>query len=253
MDNKYDFKSLDRSKRKQKIIDTAIDLFHKKGYRSTTLDDVSKRLGISKAALYHYVSSKENLLSIIYIQALENFFRDTYEISELDLSPDEKVKLIIRSHIQNIITKNLPMFAVFFSEENQLHESDFQKIREEKKKYNKIIEKIIEEGISKDLFRKADPKLQSYAIIGMCNWIYKWYNPDYSSYSTKKISDHFIDLLEKGYLKSNRQEDFVNLAVSVGASKKSKHEIKKQIYYKLKNQCRNLIKLIDEFENISKQ
>jgi len=66
-DENTGFKALDKSLKIQKIIDTATELFHKKGYRSTTLHDVAEDLGITKAALYHYVSSKENLLSIIYI------------------------------------------------------------------------------------------------------------------------------------------------------------------------------------------
>ena len=46
-----DFKKLDKSLRINRIIDTATRLFHQKGYRSTTLDDVSKELGITKAAV----------------------------------------------------------------------------------------------------------------------------------------------------------------------------------------------------------
>ena len=115
-----EFKGLDKSQRKQKIIDTAASLFHRKGYASTSLDDVAGELGISKAALYHYVGSKDELLSIIYTQAFENVFKDTYEISGLDLPPDEKLRLIIRNHINNIIIKDLSMFSVFFSEESHV-------------------------------------------------------------------------------------------------------------------------------------
>ena len=48
---KQEFKSLDKSIRKQKIIDTAASLFHRKGYVSTTLDDVAKELGINTIEL----------------------------------------------------------------------------------------------------------------------------------------------------------------------------------------------------------
>jgi AcrR family transcriptional regulator len=198
------FRGLDRSIRKQKIIDTAATLFHRKGYSSTSLDDVAGELGVSKAALYHYVSSKDKLLSIIYTQAFENIFRDTHEISGMDLPPDEKLRRIIRNHINNIIIKNLAMFSVFFSEENQLPEKDVRKIREEKKKYTRIIESILAEGIAGGLFKKADPGLRAYAILGMCNWLYKWYRPDRTAYSPEAIADDFIALLEAGYLAQGR-------------------------------------------------
>ena len=207
MEKHQNFRGLDRSVRKQKIIDTAAALFHKKGYTSTSLDDVAGALGITKAALYHYVGSKDELLSIIYTQAFENVFRDTCEISAMDLPPDKKLRRIIRNHIKNIIIKDLAMFSVYFSEESQLPEKDFMKIREEKKKYTGMIREILEEGKDRGLFKPADSRLQAYAILGMCNWIYKWYRTDRSLYKPGQIADHFIALLEGGYLAGRDTEN----------------------------------------------
>ncbi len=199
MINTKNFKQLDKSLRKQAIIDTAAELFHKKGYTSTSLDHVSKALGISKPAIYHYVKNKNELLTIIYTQAFENIFKDTNEISNMDLPPDQKLRRIIRHHITNIIMKDMFMFSVFFSEESQLPKKDFLKIRDEKRRYTQIFETIIKEGIEQGLFKKTDPKLQAYAILGMCNWIYKWYESGKTPFSPETIAEHFIDLLAYGY------------------------------------------------------
>ena len=247
-DSQEDFKKLDKSLRIRRIIDTATRLFHQKGYRSTTLDDVSKELGITKAALYHYVSSKENLLSIIYIQALESIFENLHMILEKDLPPDKRLRLIIQNHIKNISIRYLPMLSVFLTEEGHLPESDSRKIREEKKKYTRVIEKTIEQGILQGLFLKADPKLQAYAILGMCNWIYKWYRPEHTTYSSDQIADGFVSLLEAGYLKKERGKELTNLSIPTGPIKKGKHETRKQISYRLKQQCKTMIELIDELE-----
>ena len=237
------FKGLDKSLRKQKIIDTAAALFHQKGFASTTLDDVSKELGISKAALYHYVGSKDELLSIIYTQAFDNIFKDTYEISGMDLAPDEKLALIIRNHIKNIIIKDLSMFSVYFSEESQLPAKDFKKIRAEKKKYTQIVAKIVAEGISEGLFKNVDPLLQAYAILGMCNWIYKWYHPAKTNYTPEQIADQFIALLEAGYLKSSVQQKGRK---ATALPKPAKADQKILALKQVKEQCRLLIDLIDE-------
>ena len=251
MDHPLTFKDLDRSVRKQKIIDTAADLFQRKGYSTTTLDDVAKELGVSKAALYHYVSRKDELLSIIYAHSIKNIFMGTYEILDMDLPPNEKLRLFIHNHIKNIIIKSLPMFAVFFSEENQLLEKDYQKIRREKKKYNHILEEIIKEGISKGAFKKVDVKLQSYAILGMCNWIHKWYKEGLTKYTADQISDHFISLLEKGILTNELLEKGKNFEVSNLPSTKNKSKVKKQMLIELKRKCTDLIKLIGEVEKSS--
>jgi len=240
MEQQNDFKALDKSLRKQKIIDTAVKVFHEKGYVSATLDDVAGVLGLTKAALYHYVPSKEELLSTIYIQALESFFANAYEIGKSDFAPPEKLKLLIRHHIKYIIIENLPMFAVFFSEENQLPEKDFQKIRQEKRKYTRVVEGIIEAGIMHGHFRPADARLQAYAIIGMCNWLYKWYKPNDSPYTPEVIAHHFIALLENGYLRS-QPEDSRN-----GQSDHLPSKI--QLIEKLKAQSQDLCVLIQELD-----
>ncbi|MCD6152734.1 MAG: TetR family transcriptional regulator [Syntrophobacterales bacterium] len=248
MDNEHEFKELDKSKKLQEIIDTALDLFHAKGYKSTTIDDISKELGISKAAIYHYVESKDELLSIIYTQAFENIFRDTNEIAGMDIPPDEKLRRIIHNHITNIIIKKLSMFSVFFSEENQVSEKDFQKIRAEKKKYTAIVEEIIKEGISKGIFAENDPKLLSYAIIGMCNWIYKWYKPQYSPYRPEEIADHFIRLLGSGCLEYSIKDDWIGRTRSTKKSRVKKNLKKiEKISGKLEEECRKLLEIIDNF------
>jgi len=241
---KSNFRELDKSLRVQKIIDTAAEIFHKKGYRTTTLEDVSKELGITKAAIYHYVSSKEKLLSKIYIQALENIFKNTYEIAGKDLPPNIKLRLIIRNHIKSIIIESISMFSVFFTEENQLPEKEFKKIRKEKKKYNQIVEKIIEEGISQGFFKKANPKLQAFAITGMCNWVYKWYKSGDNFFTADQIADYFISLLEDGYLMDNRKSNEINTQ-----QKEKKSKSKKAQYKKVKDECMYLVELINEIDD----
>ena len=203
-----EFKSQDKSLRKQLIIDAAVKVFHQKGYRAAILDDVAHELGLTRPALYHYVSSKENLLSLIYIQALESFFATIYEITGMDLSPPDKLRLFVRRHLRTIVIENLAMFTVFFSEENQLPEKDFQKIRKEKRKFTKVVEDIIVEGIAQGYFRDVNAKLQSNAIIGMCNWLFRWYKPNQSSFTPEEITEQFIDLLENGlFRKMEKSED----------------------------------------------
>lgn len=246
MEHRTDFKRQDKSLRRQMIIDTATNIFHQKGYRTATLDDVAHELGISKAALYHYVSSKEDLLSLIYIKALEEFFESAYKIDEMDMRPPEKLRFLIRHHIENIIIGNLPMFAVFFSEENQLPEKQFQKIRREKRKYTKVFEKIIAEGIEQGFFRPLDAKLQAFAIIGMCNWLYKWYTPSQPGYSPESITDHFIDLLESGYLAA--PPTGASHASAINGRNRTRPDRRREIIKALKEQSGELSSLLSELE-----
>jgi AcrR family transcriptional regulator len=247
MEKHTNFKSMTKNLRKQMIIDTAINVFHQKGYRTATLDDVAHELDLSKAALYHYVSSKEDLLSLIYLQALESYFASAYEIDEMDLAPPEKLRFLIQHHIQDIIIDNLPMFAVFFSEENQLPKKQFERIREGKRKYTRIVQKIITEGVEQGFFRPLDPKLHAFALIGMCNWLYKWYDPGRGANSPEEIAAHFIDLLENGYLLGGRPQGAAR-AGKAGPGGKRAPRGKKQIMEELKEKAREIAGLLAEME-----
>jgi TetR/AcrR family transcriptional regulator, cholesterol catabolism regulator len=236
MSRQSDFKALDKSLRKQQVIDTATRVFHQKGYHSATLDDVAAELGLTKAALYHYVSSKEDLLSQIYLQALEAFFASAYEIGRLDLAPPEKLRAFIRHHIKQVIIDNLAMFAVFFAEENQLPQADRKKIMAEKSKYTRVVEKIIEQGMAQGFFRPTDARLQAFALIGMCNWVYKWYEPGRGGYDPELITEHFIGLLQEGYL-----------ARPQGAEADARP---KELLAELKRQAGRLADRIDELQKL---
>ncbi len=199
-ENAADFKSQDRSVRKQRIIDAATQVFHLKGYRAATLDDVAQELGVTKAALYHYFSSKEALLTTIYMQAIESALDNARRIEKLDLSPPQKLRSFIKSHVKNVIIDNLSAFVVFFSEENQLPTDDLEKIRRAKKVYNRVVEGLLEEGMAQGYFHRADAKFQANAILGMCNSLHRWHRPERDP-DPDRTAELFIALLERGYLK----------------------------------------------------
>lgn len=250
MNRTKEFKQLDKSLRKQAIINTAARLFHQKGYSTTSLDDVSKGLGITKPALYHYVKNKDELLTIIYTQAFDKIFKNTREISTMALPPDEKLRRIVRHHITNIIMKDLSMFSVFFSEESQLPKKDFHKIREEKRRYTAIFETIINDGINEGRFKKVNPKLQAYAIIGMCNWVYKWYKAGRTPFSPEEICDHFIHLLEAGYLTTGKEPQ-TSIPEEPGRSPESRRvRRREELFRQIRRHSRKLNELVAELENL---
>jgi AcrR family transcriptional regulator len=223
------FRKQDKSLRLQMIVDAAVELFREKGYQSTTLDDVAGELGITKAALYHYVKGKEDLLYTIYTQAVAAIFEETNRIAAVDLPADEKLRSVIRNHVENIIIGNQSLVYVFFAEDNQLPEKYQTWVRQKKREYDEVVQTIVTEGIDAGVFEPHDPRLLSYAIVGMINWAYQWYRPGLP-FSPTQIADLFIDLLERGYLKADSRAP------------------SGQTLQKLKSLSRELDGLIDEFE-----
>ncbi len=240
-----EFKELDKSLRKQKIVDTAADLFHKQGYRATTIDNIANQLGVTKGAVYNYVNCKEEILFIIYKNVLQRAFEDINRIRTTDLPPDEKLRMIIKNQI-NIIINNLSLMFVFFTEETQLPKEYYQIVRAKKKEYDQIIQKIIEEGISLGIFEEVDPQLLSYAINGICNWIYKWYHPKVP-YSSDKIADEFIKIIERSYLRSDRKGTLAKTVRQRG----TRNDVISHLAEKWTKQYREVMELLERLGDTS--
>lgn len=241
MTERDEFKELDKSLRREKIIDTAIEIFHRLGYRAATLDNVASELGLTRSALYHYFRSKEQLLSSIYLKALDRFFARAYEISESELSTHEKLCSFIRHHLKHI-HENLSLYGVFFSEEAELSDEDARRIREAKRVYTKAIEQVLKQGMLEGVYRRASPQLLVAAILGMVNWTYKWYKPGRIGQGCEEITDEFIAFMEKGILADDGCEG--------GRDKQKRKEAMRLIFGELKEGSEKLNRLISELKAI---
>jgi len=167
----------------------------------------------------------------------------------MDLTPPEKLKIFVYRHLKTVVIENIAMFTVFFSEENQLPQKDFEKIQSEKRKFTKVVEDIILQGIAQGYFRRVNPKLQANAIIGMCNWLYRWYKPGKSSLTPDEIVEQFTDLLENGLLQTNDKNE--NPAKRESFDAATQLRSKNQVVRELKASTAKMADLLDELQKMS--
>ena len=57
----------------ESVLQVAVEVFNERGYDGTSMEDLSKRLGIAKSAIYHHVSGKEELLRMALDRALDGW------------------------------------------------------------------------------------------------------------------------------------------------------------------------------------
>ena len=60
---------VDRRNREHEVVEAAVKVFYEKGYAASTIQDVADVVGVLKGSLYHYISSKEDLLFRILQQS----------------------------------------------------------------------------------------------------------------------------------------------------------------------------------------
>ncbi len=191
----------DNEKRKRltqrAIVDTAAELFARDGFGATSLDDIAAMLGVTKGALYYHVKNKEEILRLIYLTVLTASEEPLHHIVEADLSPLEKLRRAVE-HQAAVAADRSPAMIVFYREHPHLTGPFAKEITLRKKAYEQYFEQIIEEGQVAGAFQlNVDPKIASFGILGMCNWLSQWYRPD-GQYSYQHISTMFANMIADG-------------------------------------------------------
>ncbi len=194
--------------REESILQAAAACFGEHGYRATTLEMVAERLDISRVTLYRYCPSKEELLIRVFERSIAIFQRGLRHICEQDIPPAEKLRQIIRHQVR-LMADHRNFLTVYFSEEGNLPPEMAERSRAERRVYDGLIEGVIRQGVESGQFAPLPVKLLSFAILGMCNWLYQWYQPD-GPLAADEVARIFIDLVEHGYLRGDPQHELLS-------------------------------------------
>ncbi|HDP74622.1 MAG TPA: TetR/AcrR family transcriptional regulator [Bacteroidales bacterium] len=91
-----------RQQRVMQILDAALNVFAHKGFHSATIADIAQKAGVSKGLLYHYYSSKEELLSHIVIAGMNNLV-EKFDENHDGVLTDTEMELFINDMFRKII------------------------------------------------------------------------------------------------------------------------------------------------------
>jgi AcrR family transcriptional regulator len=151
---------------------------------------------LQKASLYYYVSSKEDLLTLVYERSIGAFTEQLTELASESITPTEKLCRAIETQLV-ALSDQLALFTVYLHEQRFINGRLKSRIRTKAERHAELLAAILEEGIQRGEFRKLDVKMTARAIIGMCNWLYQWYSPD-GKLSPHEIAAIFSDLVLNG-------------------------------------------------------
>ena len=111
--------------RREEIIDTAIRVFHAKGYESGSIEDVARSLDLRKGAIYHYFPSKAHLLYSIFDRTITTALISLQEYDRI-ADPLDRLAALIR-HQATLVAGDAGLFTVFFDQRPRLDE-EFERL-----------------------------------------------------------------------------------------------------------------------------
>ena len=185
------------------IVSAAAKVFRTKGYHAATVRDIADEVGLLKGSLYHHFDSKEELLYLVVKEPIAQMYRTMAEIAEADGRATDKLKRAISAHLE-AFDRHYPHLFVYLRERESVKRRFREMIGFSPKDYERCWQQILREGVESGEFRTdLDIQVASYGLLGMLNWLYKWYDPQ-GRLSVQEVAAQFTSLALAG-LAAERQ------------------------------------------------
>lgn len=161
----------------RQILDQAFALFAAKGYARTTLQDIATATGLTRPALYHYISNKDELIERLVAEIAGNSADMLTQINAVSIDPPE---VRLRAMCMALVTQNLAApdrFRLLIVSENDLPATVIDSYRESRRAVLRELVAVLDDGQVARVFRPCDSRVAALGIVGMLNWVAWWHRP----------------------------------------------------------------------------
>ncbi len=173
-------------RRFEDIVLIAGELFADRGFNGTSLKDIADAVGVLKGSLYHYISSKEDLLYEVIKMGSQGLGENIRLCDHFASSPAEQLAAFCYGHILlNAVHDRIDRGIVIIQDAKYLAPDKREQISAERDAYQAYLRSIISRGVSAGIFdAQIDLRISSFTILGVLTSYIRWYKP------TGPISPH---------------------------------------------------------------
>lgn len=175
------------------LLHVAVTVFNERGYDGTSMEDLAARLGISKSAIYHHVSSKTELLQLAIDRALD-------ALAEVVTVPAgntaiARLESVLRGSVR-VLVAELPFVTLLLRVRGNTdaERRAMGRRRDLDHLLTDLVSGAVEEG---SLRPDVDPALTARLLFGTVNSLIDWYRPS-RSLRPEELADAVVDLALEG-------------------------------------------------------
>ncbi|MCX7994352.1 MAG: TetR/AcrR family transcriptional regulator [candidate division WOR-3 bacterium] len=155
---------------RQRIMETAITIFARKGFFQTTVDDIARSSKVAKGTIYLYFRDKSDIYISIIEEQLNSALRDVQKVNKENLKSSEKLKKIAEDWLLHSVE-----FHKFFPVISMENINQVLKIMKEIKprvfpvigQIISAVANIIETGIKNGEFRKINTRIAAICFLNI--------------------------------------------------------------------------------------
>lgn len=161
---------------RESLLNVAVTLFNERGYDSTSMEDLSRKLGITKSAIYHHVSSKEELLSLAIDRALGELFAVAGRAGEIPGRAIDRLEYLVRGSV-NVLVEQLPFVTLLLRVRGNTRVERAALAR--RREFDRLVTQLVEQAEADgDIRPDIDPAITARLLFGMVNSLIEWYRPN---------------------------------------------------------------------------
>lgn len=161
----------------ERLLDVTVQVFTRKGYDGATMEDLSAQLGITKSAIYHHVSGKEQLLEIALDRALDGLEDATRRTRELaDAAPIDRLEHLVRESVRILLERKPYVTLLLRVHGNTAVE---RRALERRRTFDRYVAELVRAAADDGSVRPGfDPGVAARLVFGMVNSLVEWARPD---------------------------------------------------------------------------
>lgn len=160
------------------LLAVAVQVFNERGYDGTSMEDLSQRLGITKSAIYHHVSSKDELLRLALDRALDGLFAVLTETRQLDVPAIDQLEHLVRGSVR-VLQRELPYVTLLLRVHGntEVERAALQRRRQ----FDRFVADLVSQAETDgDVRPDVVPGVTARLLFGMVNSLVEWYRPSHS-------------------------------------------------------------------------
>jgi len=194
-------KRLNTTERKEQILKISTEVFYREGYEKASLQEIAKKAGITKAAIYHHFKNKEEILFNLVITISDRLISELKEIVDRKNDSVEQLKEMLTTQI-SYFEPDKEKVKILVEDRRFLGKKYENIIKDKQREIFEIYKGKLEEIANTGRLKDVDIITANFSLFGIMNWLYHWYNPK-GELSIEEITDDIIKMIFYGLIKED--------------------------------------------------
>lgn len=163
----------------ESLLAVTVAVFNERGYDGTSMEDLSRRLGISKSSIYHHVDSKEQLLGLALDRALDGLSAAAAQVLEDPARPAiERLEQLVRGSVL-VLAQQLPYVTLLLRARGNT--ATEQRALARRREFDRVVADLVGQARRDgDIRPDVDPAITARLLFGLVNSLVGWYRPDHA-------------------------------------------------------------------------